>query len=142
MKSIRYKSTLVYYDGPQVVEARDPIGGHYIAVLVEPANGADRFLVAGVSPRRLREFRTGALDLRALLLDREIDEWYIGTPIGVQGKEIKLDLQSSSLTDSGLLPDAGFFLHHPDAPIDPLAEARASEPRRNVRGERSASETR
>ena len=32
MMQIRHTSTLFYYDGPQVFEARDAIGGHYIAV--------------------------------------------------------------------------------------------------------------
>jgi hypothetical protein len=35
MKSIRYGRTLVYYDGPQVFEAVDAIGGNYIAVFVD-----------------------------------------------------------------------------------------------------------
>ena len=29
MKLIRHTKTLFYYDGPQVIEARDAIGGHY-----------------------------------------------------------------------------------------------------------------
>ena len=33
MSEIRYLRTLDYYDGPQVFEARDAIGGHYIAIL-------------------------------------------------------------------------------------------------------------
>ena len=47
MMHIRHASTLFYYDGPQVFEARDAIGGHYVAVLA-PSDGADdRYLVAG-----------------------------------------------------------------------------------------------
>ena len=34
MRQIRCTCTLFYYDGPQVLEARDGIGGHYVAVLV------------------------------------------------------------------------------------------------------------
>ena len=68
MKTIRHTTTLFYYDGPQVFEARDAIGGHYVAVMVEPEGGHDRYLVAGVEPERLRQFRAGLLDLRTLLL--------------------------------------------------------------------------
>ena len=52
MKTIRHTTTLFYYDGPQVFEARDVIGGHYVAVMVEPEGGQDRYLVAGVEPDR------------------------------------------------------------------------------------------
>jgi hypothetical protein len=52
MKTIRHTATLFYYDGPQVFEARDPIGGHYVAVMVEPQDGKDRYLVTGVAPER------------------------------------------------------------------------------------------
>ena len=64
MKTIRHTATLFYYDGPQVFEARDAIGGHYVAVMVEPQGEQDRYLVAGVAPERLRQFRSGTLDLR------------------------------------------------------------------------------
>ena len=42
MKQLRYVSTLYYYDGPQVIEARDRIGGHYVGVLADVVNGIDR----------------------------------------------------------------------------------------------------
>ena len=61
MKTIRHTTTLFYYDGPQVFEARDTIGGHYVAVMVEPQDGQDCYLVAGVEPERLRQFRAGLL---------------------------------------------------------------------------------
>ena len=77
MKTIRHTTTLFYYDGPQVFEARDGIGGHYIAVLVEPQDGLDSYLVAGVAPERLRQFRAGTLDLRTLLTEGGAEEWYL-----------------------------------------------------------------
>ena len=58
MKTIQHIKTLFYYDGPQVFEARDAIGGHYVAVMAEPAGETDRYLVAGVSPESLRRFRS------------------------------------------------------------------------------------
>ena len=36
MSVIRQVSTLYFYDGPQIIEARDAIGGHYIGVLTAP----------------------------------------------------------------------------------------------------------
>ena len=57
MIRIHHVRTLVYYDMPQVFEARDVIGGHYIAVLGPPNDM--RYLVAGVSPERIRLFCDG-----------------------------------------------------------------------------------
>ena len=72
MKTILHHRTLFYYDGPHVFEARDVMGGHYVAVMVgsEPAGAAESAmrgrgeccLVAGVAPDRLRSFRSGAID--------------------------------------------------------------------------------
>ena len=39
---------------------------------VEPQDGQDRYLVAGVEPERLRQFRAGLLDLRSLLAERAV----------------------------------------------------------------------
>lgn len=112
MKTIRHTGTLFYYDGPQVFEARDAIGGHYVAVMVEPENGRDRYLVVGVAPERLRRFRSGALDLRLLLTDRPDTDWYTTTAEAGLDGPLPLATQDTSLLESGLLPDAGFFLQN------------------------------
>ena len=81
MKKIQHTSTLFHYDGPQVFEARDTIGGHHIAVMVDSDGPDDRFLVAGVAPERLREFRSGILDLRTLLIDSDDEGQYLATVV-------------------------------------------------------------
>ncbi len=119
MKTIRHTTTLFYYDGPQVFEARDAIGGHYVAVMVEPQDGLDRYLVAGVAPERLRQFRSGKLDLRSLLAEAGADEWYLATAQAGLDKPLALLAQSTPIAGSGLLPDEGFVLH--DRPAEELA---------------------
>src|SRR5271165_6241073 len=98
MKTIRHTATLFYYDGPQVFEARDGIGGHYVAMMVEPEGDQDRYLVAGVAPERLRQFRSGALDLRSLLAEAGEGEWFLAT--------VAAGLQAGLL----LLPQTGSVL--------------------------------
>lgn len=124
MKTIRHTTTLFYYDGPQVFEARDAIGGHYVAVMVEPENGQDRYLVAGVAPERLRQFRSGTLDLRTLLAEAGAEEWYLAPAVDLD-QPFALVPQTTPLAGSGFLPDDGFLLH--DRPAEELAlkEARA-----------------
>ena len=52
MKTVRYESTLFYYDGPQVFEARDAIGGHYVAVMVDSGPRSSTALAIG-EPRAI-----------------------------------------------------------------------------------------
>ena len=125
MKSIRHRSTLVYYDGSQVFVAEDAIGGNYIAVLVESLDAGDRYLVAGVEPERLRQFRIGALDLRDLLLVRAEEEWYLATASALLEEPIILEVQTQRLSQSSFLPDSGFFLHAHSPVSETLSEARS-----------------
>jgi hypothetical protein len=130
MKTIRHVATLFYYDGPQVFEARDAIGGQYVAVMVEPQDGHDRYLVAGVEPGRLSQFRSGKLDLRDLLVERVIDEWFL-SKTDSQSRLDSLTLESGegSLEKSSFLPHAGFFLKERSAEGIALQEARARIPK-------------
>jgi hypothetical protein len=132
MKTIQHTTTLFYYDGPQDFEARDMIGGHYVAVMVEPKNGHDRYLVAGVAPERLRQFRAGTLNLRSLLAEAGAEEWYLTTATTGLDQPLVLELQAAPLTASGLLPDEGFLLH--DRPAEGIALREAREPN-NLGGE-------
>ena len=124
MKTIRHTTTLFYYDGPQVFEARDAIGGHYVAVMVEPEGGSDRYLVAGVEPERLRQFRSGTLDLRSLLAEAGEEEWFLITTATGLDQPLALVPQRTPLRASGLLPDEGFVLHDRPAVELALKEAR------------------
>ena len=125
MKTIRHTATLFYYDGPQVFEARDSIGGHYVAMMVEPFNGQDRYLVTGVAPERLRQFRSGTLELRSLLAEAGKDEWFLATPTAGLEKPIPLLPQAGALAATKFLPDPGFVLH--DKPAEELALIEARE---------------
>lgn len=124
MRTIQYTKTLFYYDGPQVFEARDAIGGHYIGVMVEPEAGEDRYLIKGASPQSLRLFRSGALDLRSLLLDTASDDWFLGTAPGGFGESFAVTVQRDSLDNSGFLPEPGFLLHDQVTEDETLREAR------------------
>ena len=121
MKTIQHTQTLFYYDGPQVIEARDAIGGHYVAVLTEDGG----YLVTGAAPSRLREFRAGTMDLRSLMLEVGRDEWFLTeVPAAGLDEPLALELQSGAIEDSGLLPDAGFLLHDHPATEEAVVEAR------------------
>lgn len=124
MTTIRHHKTLFYYDGPQVFEARDAIGGHYIGVMVEPTDGQDRFLIKGASPGGLKRFRAGTLDLRELFLEESSDFWAMaGAPDGfVAPFQVERTLQVAEVET--YLPEPGFFLHDREATDEVLLEAR------------------
>lgn len=124
VKQIRHIKTLFYYDRAQIFEARDAIGGHYVAVLAPTARGESRYLVVGVNPERLRQFRLGVVDLRSLLIESDREERYLATAgDGLEDLQVVEHLSGSTI-DSELLPDTGFTLHD-DAEVDyVVSEAR------------------
>lgn len=126
MTSISPTEILIYYDGVQVFAGRDPIGGHYVGMILERMPRYDRFMVTGVRPERLRQFRSGTLDLRTLFLEAPGGKWYIALTNGDPRDSVELEPQEGSIADADdLLPLEGLTLH--DGPIDDLAmqEARA-----------------
>lgn len=125
MKTILHTATLLYYDGAQIFEGRDLIGGHYVATLIDVANGADTYAVVGVSPESLRRFRSGAMDLKSLMLETPDEQWYIAHPEGDEDDPISLEPQTSPLAESDCLPDDGLVLYDDSIDDLALAEARA-----------------
>ena len=126
MTSISATEVLIYYDGVQVFAGRDPIGGHYVGMILERISRYDRYLVTGVRPERLRQFRSGTLDLRTLFLEAPGGQWYIALTNGDPRDSVELEPQEGNIADADdLLPLEGLTLH--DGPIDDLAmqEARA-----------------
>jgi hypothetical protein len=119
----------------EVFEGRDPIGGHYVGMIIDTAGDFDRYLVTGALPDRLRQFRSGTLCLRTLLLEAPGGEWYITLANGDYGQPLVLEPQETPLAETEFLPDAGFLLD--DAPIDDQALLQARE-RGNVILELSA----
>ena len=150
MKTILHTATLLYYDGPLIFEGRDLIGGHYVASMIDDANGVDIYAVVGVSPESLRRFRAGAIDLKSLMLETPDEQWYIAQPEGGEDVPIRLQPQTSPLAESDFLPDDGLVLY--DDYIDDLAliEARVRDnvvfefsvdPPETARGHRIRAET-
>lgn len=129
MKTVLHTTTLFYYDGPQIFEARDSIGGHYVALLGGLHEGKDRYLVVGVAPERLRQFRAGRLDLRSLMVESGKDEWYLAATNDLS-QPLVIEPQRARLVDSDFLPEDGFVLH--DRPADEVTLREARERNRLV----------
>jgi hypothetical protein len=75
--------------------------------------------VAGVEPERLRQFRTGLLDLRNLLVERSVTDWFLVVATADLNESLTLHPAQGNLAESAFLPDAGFVLL--DRPTEELA---------------------
>ncbi len=131
MKTIKPVAILDYYDGTQIFEGRDPIGGHYVAMLIDSVGKAERYVATGANPERLRQFRVGDLDLRTLLLEAPGGEWFLIHADVPYGEPLTLLPQDGHLAErDDLLPGPNLTLD--DSPIDGLAEKRAIESNNTV----------
>ncbi len=113
MKTVKLTEILDYYDGIQLFAARDPIGGHYVCEMIDTVGDFDRYVVVGVRPERLDEFRMGEVDLRTLLLESPDGEWFITVADGTIDDPLTLVLQQEPLAETDYLPQEGFFLEAP-----------------------------
>ena len=119
MKTVTPNTILDYYDGIQIFVANDEIGGQYIAAMVGTEGDYGRYLVAGVSPANLHQFRCGEMDLRALLLASPTYERFVTVASSKFSGPLSLTTFEEPLEQSSLLPEEGFFLE--EEPIqDPL----------------------
>ena len=112
MKAIRHVATLDYYDGPILFEARDRIGGHYLAVAIDAGTTEPRFAVVGVSPSMLVDFRSGAVDLQHVMVVSGAEDWYVARPSGTMD-EFLLERQTTAIVDSVHLPTGTYKLDPP-----------------------------
>ncbi len=113
MKTVKLTEILDYYDGIQLFAARDDIGGHYVCEMIDTVGDFDRYVVVGVRPESLDEFRTGGVDLRTLLLEAPDGEWFITVADGTIEDPLTLVPQQEPLTETEYLPEEGFFLEAP-----------------------------
>jgi hypothetical protein len=113
MNTITHLATLVYYDVPQVIEGRDPIGGHYVGVAIEDDASGPRFMVVGVAPDQFALFKTGHADLRRLIVERPMEDWFIGRWLPGNTHPLSIERQPDHEVDAAFLPENGFFLEVP-----------------------------
>ena len=118
MKIVKPIAILDYYDGPLVFAACDSSGGHYIGLAIDPKGGYNRYLVTGVRPERLRQYRFGMVDLRTLLLEAPGGEWYITWSNSDPGRLLVLAPQAGPLSATDYLPPDCSILYDetPDIP--------------------------
>ena len=127
MKTVRAFNVLDYYDGIEIFAARDERGEHYLGSRIDTSGDHDRYAVVAVRSERLREFCSGKLDLRELMLEAPKGEWYVTVASMAFGQPMPLELQDTLLKQADVLPSPGFTLDA-ELPNDrPIGECFLSE---------------
>ena len=110
MKTIRATEILDYYDGIEIFAGLDEVGSNYLGLRIDTSGDHDRYAVVGVRPESLRAFRSGALDLRNLMLETPGSEWYVTVADMEYGEQMHIEPQGTPLEQSEYLPLPGFTL--------------------------------
>ena len=110
---IKHTSTLMFYDSPIVIEAQDDIGGKYIGLALDSDQTAFKYLIVGVQPSMLYQFRRGRVDLRNVLEQSEQYGWDICETDCIEDP-ITLEPQISSSIPNSLLPIENVFISVPE----------------------------
>ncbi len=118
-RRIDYSGPLFYYDGIQIFEGRDSIGGHYLGILVDEPEGSDPlYAIVGVPPGQLQAFRLGRVDLLSLIVERAADGWMLGAlNEDAKGNFVLGEVQAGEIPQR-FLPEPGFVLNFA-ADVDP-----------------------
>ena len=102
--------TLLYYDGPQLVEITDDIQQHYIGMAMPD----DQMLLVQPSSCRLAEFHQGERDLRSLIKEAGEGRWFMAD--WPTGSQLIMHGHEGPLTNEALLPDPGLFIRSTPPP--------------------------
>lgn len=106
---------LEYHDGVQLFSAVDQDGQQYIALLTGDERHPGAYLVATMKPGDLQAFRNGETDLRSLILRSPETGRFTASALEHVG-QLRIIPLAEPLEQSGLLPDAGYFLRSAEDP--------------------------
>ncbi|MCY2996012.1 MAG: hypothetical protein NTY19_50410 [Planctomycetota bacterium] len=131
-KRIHVNTALYFYDGVQVFDATDAIGGSYVGLLVEDLpDGGGLYLVVGSSPESLQRFRMGQVDLRSLIKDRVEQDWFTLEAASDLDQPLELLARNGPIPDA-YLPEAGFVLQSAQVAARSTSVRNEALARRNV----------
>lgn len=108
-RPLKQTQTLLYFDGPILIVATDPVETKYLCMLIEQLEERDEFVCAPVSDLRLTEFEQGRLDLLRIFESPEMDELYAGS-IEHSADEPSFAVELVQQIPEHWYPKEGFFL--------------------------------
>lgn len=97
-----------YSDGPEIIEALDRNGGHFIGLVSNSDTLTFKVILVGVPPDEINRYRVGEVDLRSLVEAAAPHGWYI-----CETNDLSSGIEAIGQTDSipeHMLPLTGGFL--------------------------------
>ncbi|MCW5887832.1 MAG: hypothetical protein KIT07_06875 [Anaerolineales bacterium] len=131
MRKLSLQNTLLYYDGPELVESIDQIGTTFICLHAEDQNSAPLFVCVPISAGKLTSLKQGELDLRSIFQQPETSEFFVAEATdGNVETLVAKEYREAQLPESWL-PDTGFFLDS-NLLLESFSQAEATERNRPV----------
>ncbi|MCY4657051.1 MAG: hypothetical protein OXC80_09575 [Gammaproteobacteria bacterium] len=119
-KSVTYRSTLIFYDSPEVIQTEDHFGDPYIGCVVEPDKTAFRFLVVRVHKDIPTKLRCGEIDLLTMVENYSPYGWYLCETNDLH-KPITLEEQDDDIPED-FLPNPDVYVRKPGTKFDQLVK--------------------
>ena len=115
--TIRPNKVLDYYDGVLVFTAEGDDGQQYVGSIIDTTDGIDRYLVKATTPERIKDLEKGRVDLRSLLLENPVNDWFLTFDGNAPDQPLELHPQSISIETTDFLPAESYFLDAQDAEV-------------------------
>ena len=113
--TIRPTKVLDYYDGVLVFIAEGDDDQQYVGSIIDTTDGIDRYLVKATTPGRIKDLKRGRVDLRSLLLESPVNDWFLAFDGNAPDQPLELHPQRGSIETTDFLPSEGYFLDNQDA---------------------------
>jgi hypothetical protein len=108
-KKLNISQILVYYDMPELFIATDEVDTNFICLLLEVTENSPSYLSTAISANRLSSFIKGQLELRQILIEPEINDWY---SFNIDNESIIAERTDIQNFPEIYLPEPGFYLNN------------------------------
>lgn len=108
-KKLNISQILVYYDMPELFIATDEVDTNFICLLLEVTENSPNYLSTAISANRLSSFIKGQLELRQILIEPEINDWY---SFNIDNESIIAERTDIQNFPEIYLPKPGFYLNN------------------------------
>ncbi|MEO6133735.1 MAG: DUF6575 domain-containing protein [Ginsengibacter sp.] len=108
-KKLNISQILVYYDMPELFIATDEVDTNYICLLLEVDENSPSYLSTAISANRLSKFIKGQIELRQVLIEPEINDWY---SFNIDNENIIAERTDIQNFPEIFLPEQGFYLNN------------------------------
>lgn len=108
------QETLIWHDIPHLFVALDLVGAHYLCLAVDDDGARPHYIAVAVSQGRLKELKSGKIDLHSVFAHPEMGSWFQITSFE-EKQAVAESISETEKLPEAWLPEPGAFL-----PVQPL----------------------